>query len=223
MMKKGSEFVLKFEQKFEEWIEKNLTEEVNPRRREVLEKGLGYGTVEFLRTIWFPSVGNFDHLYPEWEVRDFNNRYRYLDLAYMPNGAKGCIEIQGYGPHARDLNVSRFKDLCWRHSLLALEGWTLLPIAFLSIKEEPKQCQQLILAFIGKFLSTDTPTQLSWLEAEVVRYTRRSLLPITPQDLANHLKLSDRQVRRILHRLVDLQILTVASGTVRARTYKLKL
>ncbi len=213
----------KFDTTFEAWMEKNVLEETNPRRRELLEKGLGYGTVEFLRKIWYPMVGNFDHLYPEWEIRDFNNRYRYLDLAYMPVGVKGCIEIQGYGPHARDLNVSRFKDLCWRHSLLALEGWTILPIAYLTIKEEPKQCQQLILAFVGKFLVTETPTKLTWLEAEVVRYTRRSLLPVSPQELTDHLRISDRHLRRILHNLVDLQILTIASGNLRARTYKLKL
>ena len=59
---------------------------VNHRRRELLEKGLGHGTIEFLRCIWFPAIGNFNHLYPEWEVRDFNNGYRYLDLAYMPEG-----------------------------------------------------------------------------------------------------------------------------------------
>ncbi|OIJ19459.1 transcriptional regulator [Anaerobacillus alkalidiazotrophicus] len=213
----------KFDQKYEEWLQTNLAEEQNHRRRELLENGLGFGTLEFLRSIWFPTVGNFDHLYPEWEVRDFNNRYRYLDLAYMPLGAKGCIEIQGYGPHARDLDVTRFKDLCWRHSLLALEGWTILPIAFLSIKEEPKQCQQLILAFIGKFLSNDIPLNLSWLESEVVRFARRLLRPITPLEVANHLRISDRHARRILHKLVKLQILCIASGKERARTYVLKI
>jgi hypothetical protein len=213
--------VIKFEQKFEEWLCKNISEEKNPRRRELLEKGLGFGTIEYLRTIWFPTVGNFDDLYPEWEVRDFNNRYRYLDLAYMPGGAKGCIEIQGYGPHARDIEVTRFKDLCWRHSLLALEGWTILPVAFLSIKEEPKQCQQLVLSLIGKFNATDAPTKLSWLEAEIVRFARRMLRPITPREVANHLRVSDRHARRILHKLVHSQILCKASGKVRATSYVL--
>ncbi len=212
-----------FQHAYDHWLQKNILEETNHRRREILKKGLGHGTVEFLRFIWYPTIGNFDHLYPEWEVRDFNNRYRYLDLAYMPEGAKGGIEIQGYGPHARDLDVRRFKDLCWRHSLLALDGWTFLPIAYLSIKDETKQCQQLILAFIGKFLTSDTPSSsLNWTETEVVRFAKRKLRPITPLDVANHLNVTDRHARRILHRLVDSQILKKESGNERVRTYSLK-
>lgn len=213
----------RFQQLYEEWLQENINKEENPRRRELLNKGLGHGTVEFLRSVWFPAVGHLNHLYPEWEVRDFNNGYRYLDLAYMPAGAKGGIEIQGYGPHARDLDVRRFKDLCWRHCLLALDGWTFLPIAYLSIIDEPKQCQQLVLSFIGRFISSDASSSLSWLEAETVRFARRLLRPITPLELANHLRVSDRTVRRILHKLVKMQILDIASGHHRARTYKLRL
>ncbi|MGO4889160.1 transcriptional regulator [Anaerobacillus sp. MEB173] len=213
--------MLQFEQNFEVWLQENISIETNRRRREILEKGLGHGTFEFLRSIWYPTVGNFDHLYPEWEVRDFNNGYRYLDLAYMPGGAKGGIEIQGFGPHARDLDVRRFKDLCWRHSLLALDGWTFLPIAYLSIKEEPKQCQQLILAFIGKFLSTNVPSQLSYLEAEVVRFARRLLRPITPLEVSTHLNISARHTRRILQNLVESRILKIVSGKERIRAYTL--
>jgi hypothetical protein len=195
--------VSRFDQKYEAWMQANIAQEVNQRRRELLEKGLGHGTLEFLRSVWFPTVRNFDHLYPEWEVRDFNNGYRYLDLAYMPGGVKGGIEIQGYGPHARDLDVRRFKDLCWRHCLLALDGWMFLPIAYLSIREEPKRCQQLVLSFIGKFISTDVPSDLSYLESETVRFARRLLRSFTPIELANHLRITDRHTRRLLHKLVD--------------------
>lgn len=215
-------FILLFEQKFEQWIQANLLEEKNHRRRELLEKGLGHGTIEFLRKIWFPTVGNFDDLYPEWEVRDFNNRYRYLDLAYMPGGMQGGIEIQGYGPHARDIDVSRFKDLCWRHSLLALDGWTLLPIAYLSIKEEPNKCKQLILAFIGKFISLDAPARLSWSEAETLRFARRELRPITPIQIAEHLRVSVHYARKILRKLVDLQFMQVTNGKKRYRSFEIR-
>jgi hypothetical protein len=47
----------------------------------------------------------FEHLYPEREMRDFNHGYRYIDSAYMPGDVKGAIEIQGYGPAARGLDV----------------------------------------------------------------------------------------------------------------------
>lgn len=213
----------KFDQMYEEWMTKQIKEETNPRRLELLRKGLGHGTVEFLRVVWFPAVGNFDHLYAEWEVQDFNNGYRYLDLAYLPTGGgKGGIEVQGFGPHARDLDVRRFKDLCWRHSLLALDGWLLLPIAYLSIKEETKQCQQLVLSFIGKFIAIAPLPSLNWAEAEAVRFARRSLLPINALDLAAHLCVTDRHARRILHRLVELRLMEVASGIQRFRTYQLR-
>lgn len=213
----------RFDQQYELWMHTNILNERNPRRLEILHKGLGHGTVEFLRSVWFPTIGNFNDLHPEWEVRDFGNGYRYLDLAYMPGDARGGIEIQGYGPHARDLDVRRFKDLCRRHCLLALDGWTFLPIAYPSIVDEPKQCQQLILSFVGRFVASDVPASLSWLEAEAVRFARRLLRPITPLELANHLRVSDRHTRRLLHKLVELQILVIASGQQRARTYELRL
>jgi hypothetical protein len=212
----------RFEQQYEEWLLNHIKNESNPRRRELLDKGLGHGTIEFLRAVWFPAVGNLDHLYPEWEVRDFNNGYRYLDLAYIPGGAQGGIEIQGFGAHARDLDVRRFKDLCRRHCLLALDGWTFLPIAYPSIVEEPKQCQQLVLAFIGKFIATDVPSTLTWLEAETLRYARRLLRPFTPVELMAHLKVTDRHSRRILHELVEKQLLDIVSGQKRIRTYQIR-
>ncbi|MNN44633.1 hypothetical protein D3C81_1589320 [compost metagenome] len=96
-----------FDDVYLEWLERQIDEETNPRRR------------DFLRFIWYPTIGNFNDLYPEYEVRDFNNGFRYLDLAYRPGNAKGCIEIQAY----------------------------------LSIREDPGVCKQLVLSFVGKFLS----------------------------------------------------------------------
>jgi hypothetical protein len=212
----------RFEKRYEEWLKLQIASEANPRRLELLEKGLGHGTVEFLRLVWFPVVGHFEYLYPEWEVRDFNNGYRYLDLAYMPGGAKGGTEIQGYGSHARDLDVRRFKDLCRKHCLLVLDDWLFLPVAYLSITDEPQLCQQLVLAFIGKFIAMDLPSNFSWVEAETIRFARRVPHPFTPFELAKHLRVSDRHARRVLRGLVDCQLLAVVGGHERARTYKLR-
>ncbi|MCR8843587.1 transcriptional regulator [Paenibacillus sp. SC116] len=210
-----------FEEIYERWLTEQIETENNPRRRELLQHGLGHGTVEFLRLIWFPAIGNLDYLYPEYEVRDYNNGYRYLDLAYLPNGAKGCIEIQGYRSHARDIEVRRFKDLCMKQALLALDGWLFLPIAYLSIKDDPGMCKQLILSFAGKFLATTVPSDLTWSEAETLRFARRTLTPFTPRELAIHLQLSENRTRVVLRSLLHKNMLTVASGSQRYRTYRL--
>ncbi len=211
----------KFEQAYGKWLDEQIEKEASVRRLELLKRGLGHGTVEFMRQIWFPAVGNLDDLHAEWEVRDYHGGYRYIDLAYRPDKAKGAIEIQGYGSHARDLDTRRFKDLCWRHSLLSLDGWTLLPVAYLSIVEEPERCRQLVLAFLGRFLSDDASSDgLSWLEEETIRYARRRLVPFGAVELARHLRVTDRHARSILGALVQGNRMMIASGQ-RYRTYRL--
>jgi hypothetical protein len=106
--------------------------------------------------------------------------------------------------------------------LLALDGWLFLPIAYLSITDEPKRCQQLVLSFIGKFVSMEVPNHLPWLESEAVRFARRLLRSFSPKELAEHLGITDRHARRVLKNLVDLQILFVASGKTRYRMYGLR-
>jgi hypothetical protein len=211
-----------FMKEYEMWMQRQIEQEKNHRRRELLQKGLSHGTVELLRSIWYPVVGNFEHLYPEWEVRDFNNGYRYLDLAFLPGGGvKGDIEVHDYRSHARDVDTRRFKDLCRRQSLLSLDDWTYLPIAYLSIREEPEFCKQLILSFIGKFVSCKLNAPLTYMEAETVRFARRLLRPFTPIELAEHLHVTDRHARNVLHELVMMNYLTVVGGNVRFRTYQL--
>lgn len=209
-----------FNQAYETWMQKQIDQERNSRRRELLSKGLGHGTVEFLRSIWFPTIQHFDHLYPEYEVRDLNNRIRYLDLAYLPGGDKGCIEIHGFGSHARDIDTGRFKDLCMKQALLVLDDWCFLPVAYLSIRDDPEVCKQLVLAFVGKFLSTDVPAKLNWIEAETLRFAKRLMRPFTPKELAMHLRYSEQHVRVVLRNLVNKQYLVVASGKQRYRTYR---
>ncbi|MFF2483928.1 transcriptional regulator [Paenibacillus sp. NPDC058071] len=185
----------------------------------MLHKEIGHGTKEFLRTIWYPAVGNFNHLYAEWEVRDYGNRYRYLDLAYMPGEAKGCIEIHGYQSHARDIEAWRFRDLCKKQAYLALADWLFLPVAYLSIEEEPEVIKQMALSFVGKFVSMSTNHSLSWIEAEALRFARGIIRPFRSEELSLHLNRSNRQTRRILDKLVVMNVLIVQNGQQRYRTY----
>jgi hypothetical protein len=209
------------ESKIADWLNKQIDEERNPRRRELLQKGLGHGTTEFLKNIWYPAVGNLNHLYPEWEVRDYSNRFRYLDLAYMPSRTRGCIEIQDFKSHARDIEAWRFKDLCKKQAYLALDDWLFLPIAYLSITDEPEVCKHIVLTFLGKFVSTPLDPAHAWIEAKTLRYARGIARPFTSHELASHINRSDRQTRRILKTLVDSSLLVVADDKQRYRTYQL--
>lgn len=186
---------ISFDETYNHWITARIAEEKNPRRREILNRGLSHGTVAFLRVIWFPAIGNFNDLHPEYEVRDLNNNYRYLDLAYMPGGAKGCIEVQDYRSHARDIETSRFKDLCMKQALLTLDDWSFLPVAYLSIRDDPGICKSLVLSFVGKFLSIDRTAGQNWAEAETLRYARRLMRPFHYGELSSHLMLSDHRTR----------------------------
>lgn len=212
-----------FDVVYDQWLAEQVKMEGNPRRRELLAKGLSHSTEVFLRTIWYPAIGNFDFLYPEFEVRDMNNGCRYLDLAYLPGGgAKGCIEIQDYRTHARDIEAARFKDLCLKQALLALDDWVFLPIAYLSIRDDPAVCKQLTLAFVGRFLSTSVQSGLGWGQAETLRFARRLARPFMPKELAVHLQLSERQTRLLLHQLIEQGSLVVSSGNQRYRSYALR-
>ncbi|PWV99518.1 hypothetical protein DFQ01_11496 [Paenibacillus cellulosilyticus] len=211
----------RFDEAYKRWMEQQVAEAGSVRRRELLQKELSRGSIDFLQYIWFPVIGHFDHLYPEYEIRDFNNGYRYLDFAYMPGNAKGCIEIQDYRSHARDIEVSRFKDLCMKQSLLVLDDWLFLPIAYLSIHDDPGMIKQLVLSFVGKFLANAVSSDLHWAEAETLRFAHRLLRPITPSELSNHLQLSDNRTRVFLRRLLDKKLIEVASGNMRYRTYRL--
>lgn len=108
-----------------------------------------------------------------------------------------------------------------KQALLVLDDWLFLPVAYLSIKEDPEVCKQMALAFVGKFSSSAVPEDLSWSEAEALRYARRLMRPFMPNELAGHLKLSERQTRSILKELMAKNKLEVASGNLRYRPYRL--
>ncbi|MMZ66474.1 hypothetical protein D1872_289740 [compost metagenome] len=54
-----------------------------------------------------------------------------------------------------------------------------------------------------------------------MRYARRLLRPFTPLELSLHLRLSERRTRDVLRSLLERNLLNVASGDLRYRTYKL--
>jgi hypothetical protein len=73
-----------------------------------LKEGHGHAEKLFLELVWWPIFRHFDYLFPEFEVRDFQDGYRYLDFAFIYLSFRVCFEIDGFGPHSRDMNRRQF-------------------------------------------------------------------------------------------------------------------
>ena len=86
---------MNFQAAYETWIQQQ-SEKGSPERRRKLRSGLGFAEHAFLEHVWWPTVGNFTNLHPEYEVADYSGAPRFLDFAYLRGGLKLAIEIDGY-------------------------------------------------------------------------------------------------------------------------------
>lgn len=81
-----------FEVQYEAFLKeakKNLTGEALRR----FDEGHFYAEKLFLQKVWWPAIGDFEFLHPEYEVEDFKDGRRYLDFAYIRQPYRVAIEI----------------------------------------------------------------------------------------------------------------------------------
>jgi hypothetical protein len=155
-------------------------------------------------------------------VNDFKEGTRYLDFAYIRPGIRICLEIDGFGPHLKNISRWQFSDSLERQNQLVIDGWTVIRFSYDQVKEKPRRCQQIVQQVIGRWLGDELHlTTLSFLEKEVLRLAIRKGEAISPIEVEKYLKLSDKAVKKILSQLVDKKMLIPASGIVRIRSYQL--
>lgn len=198
----------------------------SPERRRKLRNGVGYAERAFLETVWWPLMGNFDHLHPEYEVADYSGGTRFLDFAYVRGDVKLAIEIDGYATHARNVNRSQFAYGLHRQNMLILDHWNVFRFAFDEVEQHPRRCQRLIKQYMGsRFAITGNggphSPRLTATNREIARLARRLSRPLTPKDVKQHLDVSLPTVYRHLRHLVARGVLVPAGGTLRVRAYRL--
>ncbi|WP_240041267.1 DNA-binding response regulator [Paenibacillus ginsengarvi] len=145
-----------------------------------LQEGLGHAEKLFLGSVWWPAVGHFDHLHPEYEVYDFKDGTRFLDFAYLREPFQVCFELDGYGPHLRDTSRWQFADQLWRQNHLVIEGWKVIRFAYDDIQDKPRRCQQLIQQLLGKWFGDDirNSPKLTLKQREIIRFAIHAGRPI---------------------------------------------
>jgi very-short-patch-repair endonuclease len=210
-----------FEEEYQAFIKAHLQVRTGERLRR-LQEGHNHAERLFLKQVWWPLFYHFRYLHPEYEINDFKDGKRYLDFAYIRPAIRICFEIDGYGPHLKNIDRWQFSNNLERQNQLVIDGWTVIRFSYDQVKEQPRRCQQIVQQVMGRWLGDELDhTSLSFVEKEVLRLAIRKGEAISPIEVERYLKLSDKTVKKVLSQLVDKKMLIPASGTMRIRSYRL--
>lgn len=212
---------MKFEDSYAQWIDRHLTSRQGERERR-LREGYGHAEKLFAEKVWWPAFRNLQHLHPEYEVNDFKDGYRYLDFAYIRSGLLLAVEIDGYGPHLRNISRLQFLDHSRRQNDLILDGWKVLRFTYDDVKESPRYCQQTLQQFMGRWLGEEQKiVEADYIEKEMIRLFLRTGRPITPGDICRYMGVENKTARKWLRHLAEKHWIQPASGNERLRSYLL--
>ena len=219
--KEGKAQKTNFEEAYEAFIQRH-TDKGSKSRLLQLKEGHGHAEKLFLLKVWWPAFGNFDNLYPEYEVVDFKDGKRYLDFAYIRAFIKIVFEIDGYGPHWQNMSRRKFADDRMRQNHLVIDGWIVIRFAYDDVAENPRQCQQVLQQLMGRWMdSRFSGLELDHVEKEIIRIGIRTDGIMKFKDIRSHLGVSEKTTRKILKGMIDKNVLRPASGKHRIHSYEL--
>jgi len=209
-----------FDRAYSIFLEKHL-DESSGLRKERLLRGLGFGEHLFLKDGWWPAIGSFDYLHPEFMVRDFREGYRFLDFAYLRPPHMLDIEVDGFTPHNMDRR--QFSDERDRQNFLVMDGWKVFRFSVDKLKERPRESQMQLQQILGILYNEKgiLDSLLSPQELILIEHAGRYGDTFTPSQVAEWLGVSVRQARTHLYNLVGKGHIAPSSGTKRIRTYTL--
>ncbi|WP_135556197.1 hypothetical protein [Paenibacillus cymbidii] len=194
---------MNFEEAHGNWLQGHLLRRTGERRGR-LERGHIHGERLFLRNVWWPLVGHFDCLHPEYEVLDWRGKPYFVDLAWLPGHIRLVIEIKGFGPHVRDMDRKRYCEETCREAFMQGIGYIVVSFAYDDVAERPELCMTLLRMIMGRFGHGAPGTaeqHLNRHEKEAIRFAIRRAGPIRPLDLAQALGINHRTAVKLLRSL----------------------
>lgn len=211
-----------FDEAYATWMERHLASRSGERLRR-LQEGQGYGEKLFLSQAWYPAIGNFDDLHPEYEVFDYRDGSRYLDHAFIRYPYKIDWETDSYGTHWSKISRKQYDDGLERQNQIVHDGWQVFRFSVDQLKEQPRKCQQFIQQVMGRLYgkSVHPALRLSLKEREIARIAVRMNRPVTAADVCKLLGIGRKQASGLLKSLAFHAVLVPASGSERVRTYRL--
>lgn len=192
---------MSFETAHQLFVDRHLHARTGERRGR-LQRGHREAEQLFCSRIWWPVVGHFEHLHPEYEVMDWRGISYFCDFAWLPPYAKLIFEIKGFGPHVRDMDRIKYCNELNRETFLASLGYQVISFAYDDVSQRPELCRTLLKMLLGRFLAESVPIPLNGLaEREVTRLAYLLARPLRPVDVTKHLGVSYRTAVDILRSL----------------------
>lgn len=201
-----------FKKAHDRWLQAHLSKRDGERKRR-LEEGHGHAERKALELIWWAAFGTLDYLHPEYEIKDFHEGTRFIDLAYIRAGVKIALEIDGYGPHVKNLSRRQFCDQWVRQMHLINDGWIVIRIGYDDVIDRPRLWQQLLQQMLGKYFGDSRETaDMSCEEREILRVALRLGRPMKIADVRNGLGCGYRYARKLITHLEKMQWLEAEGG-----------
>jgi len=201
----GEELSAELKSFYESWLQQQMKKGKGDAKRRLSSHG--HAEKMFLDRVWWPAFRTLEGLHPEYEVKDFKDGTRFLDFAYLAQGMKVCIEIDGYGPHWRDVDRRKFADNLMRQNHLVIDGWLVLRFSYDDIMERPRSCQQVLQQLLGKMSMVGSVQELTLTELAIISLARRHLKPITTKLVAEELGIHRDTALQYIRALVAKKIL----------------
>ncbi|MGO4499676.1 hypothetical protein AB4114_27685 [Paenibacillus sp. 2RAB27] len=204
MGKINDEMSLQLRAAYETWIELQIKSSTGDRRLR-LQKGLSFSLKKFIIHVLWPAVGSFEGWFAEYEVMDYKDGYRYLDLAKPSTGIKVCIEVDDKGTHGHNADSYKFSDDRFRQNDLIIDDWKVLRFSLHSILEQPRRCQQQLMHALAKWgiESNIAQTDFSPTELAIFKFIENKTKAYSPISIAQAVGIHRNTAVKYLKSLVE--------------------
>lgn len=198
---------MSFEVEHDRWIEGHLARRKG-ERKDALKRGHGYGNRMFAETIWWPLMGHFHGLHPEYEIGDWRGRSYFVDFMWVLGVHRFAIEIMDYGSHGKERTKYRL-DLN-RALFLQSQDTYYIAIALDEMKENPSFILTMIRNIMAPYSSANTSEHCSSIqhkydkiERQLMRLAIRHHRIIRPAKASMELELHKQTIIKYCRKLVD--------------------
>jgi Protein of unknown function (DUF559). len=187
-----------FDQAHAAFVEMHVQKRTGERRGR-LERGHREAEKLFCERVWWPAVGNFDHLHAEYEVLDWRGIPYFCDFAWITSSVKLIIEIKGFGPHVRDMDRNKYCYELNRETFLTAMGFQVICFSYDDVAHRPELCITLLRMVLSRYQTLTAFAALaSSRDKDLIRLACRLGRPLRPIDVETHFKISHRTAVRLL-------------------------